>query len=583
MKWSQALIKTLRETPADAKEISHQLMLRTNMIHPVSPGIYSILPLGYRVLENVERVIRDEMNAKGAQEVVMPSVVPKGLWSETGRWNRYGPNMMRVTDRKGAEHGLGPTHEEPVTDIARVYARSHRDLPLILYQITNKFRDEVRPRAGVMRGREFGMKDAYSFDRDEEGMKRSFNAMKDAYERIFTRLGLDFVSITADSGAIGGDRSLEFVAVTYGTGDVEFLSCNSCGYKANVERAEGRTTPSKGNSDLELRVIDTLDMKTVDDLVKGLSKIGHDIPANRMVKTIIYQTSDDRSVAAMAVGDDEINEVKLANALNCAEVSPAGHETVQELTKAPVGYAGPIGLDERVMLFIDKRAYESENVLFGVNQEHKHAIQGNIKRDIKRPYRVADIRTAREGDGCGGCASGTLKMQRGIEIGHVFQLGTVYSDPMNATFDAEDHTSKPFVMGCYGIGTTRLIATIIEQNKDSAGIIWPNEATPYHVVITPIKLSDERIVNAAEKLSSCFKVAVLEVLYDDRKLSPGEKFKDADLIGVPLRVTIGKNFISEGTYELRFRRTEEVAKFDGEERLTRAINVYYGRRNDWIK
>src|SRR3989344_3489261 len=256
MKWSQALIKTLRETPADAKEISHQLMLRTNMIHPVSPGIYSILPLGYGVLENVERVTRDEMTAKGAQEVVMPSVVPKGLWSETGRWNRYGPNMMRVTDRKGAEHGLGPTHEEPVTDIARVYARSHRDLPLILYQITNKFRDEVRPRAGVMRGR-------------------------------------------------------EFVAVTYGTGDVEFLSCNSCGYKANVERAEGRTTPSKGNSDLELRVIDTLDMKTVDDLVKGLSKIGHDIPANRMVKTIIYQTSDDRSVAAMAVGDDEINEVKL--------------------------------------------------------------------------------------------------------------------------------------------------------------------------------------------------------------------------------------------------------------------------------
>lgn len=577
MRWSQTLIKTRKEDPSEASETSHKLMIRANMVHMVSPGVYTHLPLGYRVLRKVEQIIREEMNAAGAQEVFMPALVPRELWDETGRWDLYGPNMMHVKDRKGTEHGLGPTHEEPVTDVARTYLRSHQDLPVILYQIQTKFRDEVRPRAGVLRGREFGMKDAYSFDVDEEGMQRSFDAMNRAYTRIFERMGFDFTAIKADSGAIGGENSVEFISVV-DSGDISFFQCDNCDYRANIEKANSLAelvTPSGSCPPME--VIETPGLKTVEELVEGLPALGHSISADRMIKTILYQTSEEGNpvIAAEVMGDDEINEVKLVNAIGCSEISPAGHALVEFVTDAPVGFAGPINLPEDVRLYIDERAIQAKDVLFGINQEDKHAIHAYPQRDITHPHQFVDIRTARVGDKCYSCKSGTLQINKGIELGHIFELGTAYSEPMHATFTDSDGREKPFVMGCYGIGTTRIVAAVIEQNHDKDGIIWPKELTPYPVIITPTNMADEDITSAAEALYGELISQGFDVIYDDRKISAGAKFKDADLVGVPLRVTIGRAFKSNGKYELRFRKTGDVLELDRTD-IQSAIRDFYG-------
>ena len=567
MRWSKAVIKTLRNTPSEATDPSHQLMLRSSMISQVAPGIYNFLPLGLRVLRNVEGIVREEMDRAGGQEILMPTLIPRQLWEETGRWERYGPNLMHVTDRKGTEYGLGPTHEEPVTDIARTFLRSHRDLGLegvLMYQIQTKVRDELRPRGGVLRGKEFGMKDAYSFDKTAEGSRANFERMREAYNRIFQRIGLNFTAVRADSGAIGGDNSMEFIAFA-DSGDVEVFGCDRCDYKANVEKAAARSVQSSGKdgSDVEtpaMIVIDTPELRTVDDLVSGLPGLGHHIPAANMIKTILYQTSEPGNpvIAAEVLGSDAINEVKLANAVGCAEVSVASHAVVEEITRAPVGYAGPINLPSDVRLYIDPRALEATDVLFGVNVDGKHAIHADPKRDITHPYTAADIRSVQQGDSCANCDDGTLGLQKGIEIGHIFQLGIVYSKPMGATFTDDHGQEEPFVMGCYGIGTTRAVAVAVLQSHDEHGIIWGKEITPYHAVVTITNMDDLNLVSAGELLYQQLSTAGYGVLLDDRGLRAAEKFKDADLVGVPLRVNVGRDFKQSGQLELRDRRTGQV-------------------------
>ncbi|MBA4393508.1 MAG: proline--tRNA ligase [Desulfobacca sp.] len=554
MHYSQLYIPTLKEKPAEAEIISHQLMLRAGFIRKLASGIYSFLPLGVRSLRKMEAIIREEMNKGGAQEVLLPALQPAEIWQESGRWEKYGKELIRLQDRHNHEYCLGPTHEEVITDLIRHEIRSYRQLPVNLYQIQTKFRDEIRPRFGLMRGREFIMKDGYSFDRDEEGAGQTYQKMFEAYRRIFERAGLLFKAVEADSGAIGGSYSHEFMVLAE-SGEDAILACPTCSYAANVERADSldlfQNDPHEEPKDRGRK--DTPGQKTVEEVTRFLS-----IPPQRLVKTLIYQT-EKGPLAVLVRGDQEVNETKLSKVLDCQELSLADALMVQKLTGAPVGFAGAIGL--ALPLWADETLKDLKNFVMGGNEKDSHYVNLNWERDVPLPC-FADLRTALSGEPCPTCRS-ALKSYRGIEVGHVFKLGDKYSRAMKATYLDEQGQEQFMIMGCFGIGVGRTVAASIEQNHDKDGIVWPMALAPFQVIITPVEWNPgTETTQCALEIYEALKQAGIEVLLDDRPERPGIKFKDADLIGIPLRITIGPKGLAEGKVEVRERRTGQVQKVD---------------------
>ncbi|MCK4501964.1 MAG: proline--tRNA ligase [Desulfuromonadales bacterium] len=551
MRYSQYLLPTLKETPADAEVISHQLMMRAGMIRKVAAGIYSYLPFGLRSLRKMEQIIREEMDRAGAIECLMPMANPAELWQESGRWEKYGKELLRFKDRKGADFCMGPTHEEVITDIVRNTVSSYKQLPLNLYQIQTKFRDEIRPRFGLMRGREFIMKDAYSFDIDDSGADTSYAKMYQAYRNIFNRCGLKFRSVEADSGTIGGNFSHEFMVLAE-SGEDAIVSCDSCEYAANVEKAEllygELETPA---ATMELQSVDTPRQKSIAEVATFLELSPH-----QLLKTLIVQTADDEVVAVLLRGDRELNPIKLANLLDTDAVHMAEDKVVKEVTGAPTGFAGPIGL--KIKVIADTEIKGMADFVVGGNGVDLHFTGVNQGRDFT-VSQFADVRQAEAGDPCPRCTSGKFESWRGIEVGHIFKLGTKYSEAMNATVLDAQGKSQPLVMGCYGIGAGRTVAAAIEQNHDENGLILPMPLAPFQVLVTMVNPKDDQVREAAEKLYRQLLDLGLEVLLDDRDERPGIKFKDGDLIGIPLRVTVGARSLKEGNVELKERRSGEVS------------------------
>jgi len=551
MRYSEMFLPTEREIPSDAEVISHQLMLRAGMIRKLSAGIYSYLPLGYRVVRKVEQIIREEMNRAGAQEVSLPMVQPAELWQESGRWEHYGKELQRFRDRHDREYCLGPTHEEVITDLVRHEIKTYRQLPKNLYQIQTKFRDEIRPRFGVMRSREFGMKDAYSFDADEEGAEISYQKMFEAYKRIFARCGLRFRPVEADSGTIGGSFSHEFMVMA-DSGEDGLVFCGTCSYAANLEKAEVHP-PEKGEVSsyerLPLTEVHTPDARTIDEVGAFLQ-----VTPQEIVKTLIFN-ADGNPVAVLIRGDEEVNEIKVKNYLGCQELELAMDDMISDVTGAPRGFAGAIGI--RAKIIADYSLMNMKNVVMGANKEDYHLRNVNEGRDFQISA-FADLKVARETDSCPRCR-GTLQFARGIEVGHVFKLGTKYSKAMGAAYLDKNGKEQNMIMGCYGIGTGRTVAACIEQNNDENGIVWPMPIAPFHVIITPVNVNDKTLTDAADRLYEALTGKGVEVLLDDRDERAGVKFKDADLIGIPIRVTIGPKKIAEKKVEVRLRDTGEVS------------------------
>jgi prolyl-tRNA synthetase len=563
MRYSQYLLPTLKEVPSEAEVPSHQLMLRAGMIRKLASGIYSYLPFGLRSIRKVEAIIREEMNRAGAVEVLLPFVQPAELWQESHRWEEYGSELARFKDRHNRDCCLGPTHEEVITDIARKEIRSYRQMPLNLYQIQTKFRDEIRPRFGVMRAREFIMKDAYSFDADEKGVDESYRKMIEAYTRIFTRCGLKFKAVEAETGLIGGKFSHEFMVLAE-TGEETIVSCTRCSYAANIEKAEFRRqikeegTPDKGTQEPAQKVL-TPEKRTVEEVTQFLN-----ISPRDLVKTLIFE-SDKGCVAALVRGDHEISEKKLKAAWGSENVQLASEEMVEEITRAPKGFAGPIGLSIPILADLDIR--EMVNFVTGANEKDAHFIHVNMAREFQASQFV-DIRKFAPGDLCPLCGKET-RMDKGIEVGHTFKLGTKYSKAMGATFLDDQGREKEIVMGCYGIGVGRTVAAAIEQSYDQNGIIFPMPIAPFQVLILPVNINIGLLKEAAEQLYQTFLENRIEVLYDDREETPGVKFKDADLIGIPLRVTLGEKNLKKGLAEIKKRRTGEILLVKKEEALSK--------------
>lgn len=553
MKLSSMFLHTLKEEPRDAEVISHKLMLRASMIKKLASGIYSYLPYGFKALKKVEAIIRQEMNVAGAQEVLMPAVQPAEIWKESGRWNVYGKELLRFLDRKGGEFALGPTHEEVITSIVRDEVRSYRDLPVNLYQVQAKFRDEIRPRFGVMRSREFIMKDAYSFDMDEPGAEKSYEAMFKAYERIFTRCGLKFKAVEADTGPIGGNYSHEFMVLA-STGEDVILSCSSCGYAANLEKAEIAEPGSlvfRKAPEGKPEKVHTPGVRTVEEVCGFLG-----ITPKDLIKTLIY-TTDKGVVAALVRGDHEVNEAKLRRAVGCETLELADEAAIEKHTKAPRGFAGPVGL--AVKIFADFALLDAGPCVTGANEEDHHIKDVWLSRDAKIDV-IADIRNALDGDRCPRCTEGVLGSIRGIEVGHVFKLGTKYSKAMNASFLDESGDLKPIVMGCYGIGVSRVLAAAVEQFADENGVVFPVPIAPYPVLVLPVSITDEKVMEEALRIYEDLKGRGVDTLLDDRDARPGVKFMDADLIGVPYRITIGARGLKEGIVEVKERSSGNVEK-----------------------
>jgi prolyl-tRNA synthetase len=548
MRISQLLVPTLKEAPAEAQVVSHVLLVRGGYIRKVAAGVYSLLPLGLRVVHKIERILREELDRAGALEVLLPMVHPAELWQESGRWFKYGPELARLKDRKGADFCLSPTAEEAICELVRRDVRSYRQLPLNLYQIQDKFRDEMRPRAGLMRGREFIMKDAYSFHATVEDAHREYKNMYDAYVRIFKRCGLEFRAVEADTGAIGGSMSHEF-QVLADSGEDAIVSCDSCDYAANVEKAElHREAATAVAPTGEVQELHTPGKGAIADVVKFLRE-----PIERFIKTLIY-VADGKPVIALVRGDRDVNELKLKAALGVETLELASDSLVGQVTGAPVGYAGPQGRDVPVLADYEVAAISSG--ITGANKGDYHIRGYNLSRE-NPGARIVDLRTAAAGDRCARCGTGSYRAHRGIEVGHVFFLGTKYSDPMKCSFLDADGKEKSMIMGCYGIGVTRIAAAAIEQNHDADGIIWPMALAPFQVVIVTAGKEPE-LAAAAEKLERELAALGVEVLYDDRDERGGVKFKDADLIGVPLRVTVGKRGLAEGKLEVKGRRDKEA-------------------------
>jgi prolyl-tRNA synthetase len=546
MRASQLFFPTLREVPAEAEITSHRLLLRGGFIRKLSSGVYTYLPLGWRVIAKIEAIIREETEAVGGQELLMPALQPRELWEETARWEE--DNLFRLEDRTGRWHALGITHEEVITDLVRRDVRSYRQLPLNLYQIQDKFRDEPRPRGGIIRAREFLMLDSYTFDRNEEEMDQSYRKMYLAFARSFARCGLDFIVAEAESGAIGGKYNQEF-AVPTPAGEGLFLRCDRCGYAANEERCDigNRGYEPATEAQAPLQPVDTPDYKTVEQ-VTGFLKTSPE----KLVKTLIYQ-ADGRTVAALIRGDRELNEAKLARALGAEKVEMAGPEMIRSLTGAEVGFTGPVGLSG-VLTVADHEVRAMANFVTGANKTDAHFINVNIGRDFSVDE-WADIRVACDGDPCPGC-DGTLRAERGIEVGHIFKLGTKYSKAMNATFLDEDGKDKHLVMGCYGLGVSRMLAAVPEAHHDKDGIIWPISIAPFEVVVLLLNPEDEAQARAAVRVYEELEERGVDVLLDERDERSGVKFKDADLLGVPIQVVAGR-LAAEGKVELRLRRDKQ--------------------------
>jgi prolyl-tRNA synthetase len=557
------MLPTLKEDPAEAEVISHKLMYRAGMIRKLAAGIYSYLPLGLRVMQNVERIIREEMNRAGAQEVFLPCVQPAELWIETHRWEEYGKDLLRFKDRHDRDCCFGPTHEEVITDIARREIRSYRQMPLNLYQIQTKFRDEIRPRFGLMRGREFIMKDAYSFDTDEAGLERSYQKMYEAYEEIFKRCGLTFAVVEAETGLIGGSASHEFMVLAE-TGEEIIVSCQSCDYAANVQKAEAKRTRVRARDSKKtlkpLKKVETPDMKTVEAVTQFLTVRPQDL-----VKTLLFET-DQGVIAALIRGDHEINESKLQKLLGCREVKLASDDAVLGATGAPKGFAGPVGLSVKVIA--DYSVEPMVDFVTGANEQDAHYINVNLGRDVKVDQ-FSDLRMIKEGDQCPRCGK-SLSFSRGIEVGHIFKLGTKYSKTLKATYLDENGREREIVMGCYGIGVGRTAAAAIEQYHDGDGIIWPMPIAPFQVIIVPVNNKNEPLMGTAEGIYRLLTDNGVEVLLDDRDSTPGVKFKDADLIGVPLRVTLGEENLKRGLIEIRRRKNGETIGI-GKDKATKTV------------
>lgn len=553
MKMSNMLVLTLREVPAEAEIASHKLMLRAGMMRKMASGIYNYMPLGLKALKNVENIIREEMDKAGAQEFLASAILPAELWQESGRWDVYGDEMFRLKDRNNRDFCLGPTHEEVFTDIARNEIKSYKQLPVNLYQIQTKYRDERRPRFGVMRSREFVMKDAYSFDKDQAGLDKSFDNMHDTYVRIFNRCGLDAKCVAADSGAIGGSNSAEFMVKSeVGEDDVVFCSC--CNYAANIEKAP--STPEKAEKEelKEVKKVETPNVKTIEDLVKFFNTT-----EKKFAKTLIFNV-DEKIVAVMVRGDREVNEVKVTNALGGAiNFEMASPEEVFNATSAKIGFAGPIGIkvDE---LLVDEEVTMMYNFIVGANETGFHLENVNYGRDFEG--KVGDFRNVTAGEKCPECG-GEVTISRGTEVGHIFKLGTKYSKAMKANFIDENGKEQPFLMGCYGIGVTRTLASIIEQHNDENGIIWPLAVAPYHVSVVPVNIKDAEQMKIAEEIYNKLQEMGVEVLLDDRNERAGVKFKDSEIMGIPMRITVGKK-INEGEVEFKLRAggDNEVIKIE---------------------
>jgi prolyl-tRNA synthetase len=545
MRFSQMLIPTMKETPAEAEAVSHRLLLRAGMIRKLAAGIYNYLPLGLRVLRKVERIVREEMDRAGAQEVLMPAVQPAELWHESSRWQIYGKELLRFQDRHGRDCCFGPTHEEVITDMVRKEVHSYRQLPLNLYQIQVKFRDEIRPRFGLIRGREFIMKDAYSFDADEAGAEACYRRMYEAYSRIFSRCGLGFKVVEADSGPIGGSFSHEFMVLA-DTGEDLVASCSRCDYAANLEKAEvvlPETAPGPAVGEAPEPVA-TPNVRTVEEVAAFLGVSPADI-----VKTLIYET-DNGPVAVLIRGDHEVNEVKVKNLLGVTDLILAGLVRVQELTGAEVGFAGPVGLN--LPIYADQAVARMADMVTGANRDNHHLRHVHPERDLALTE-VADLRSITPEDACPRCG-GALTLLRGIEVGHIFKLGLKYSRALKATFLDREGTDQYLYMGCYGIGVSRIMAAAIEQGHDDNGIIFPMALAPFQVGLIPISLTDAAVAETATRLHDDLEAAGVEVLLDDRDERPGVKFKDCDLLGLPLRVVVGAKALAQGKAEVRPRR-----------------------------
>jgi len=549
MRVSKLYAPTLREVPAEAEIPSHKLMLRAGYMRKAAGGIYTYLPLAWRVLHKIENIVREEMDAIGSQEILMPVVQPAEIWQESGRWDVYGAEMWRVKDRHSREFCLGPTHEEMVTTLIRADVRSYRQLPLCVYQIQDKFRDERRPRFGLMRSREFIMKDAYSFDVDEAGLNVSYKAMYDAYTRIFTRCGLKFRPVEADSGAIGGSGSHEFMVLA-DSGEAEIVYCDKCNYAANTEKAELHVIETAPEAALEKQIVATPDCKTIADVCAYLK-----LPVEKSVKAVAYK-SEKGLILCFVRGDHEVNEVKVVNTCHVLGVEMAD-EAMLTAAGTVGGYMGPVGMDpNKTMVVVDQSVMKMHNFCCGANKEGFHYLNVNPGRDFT-PTFVADIRLIQEGDACPHCG-GKVSKARGIEVGQVFKLFTKYSEALKATYLDESGKPKPMQMGCYGVGVSRTMAAAVEQYNDENGIIWPAAIAPYHVLVVPVNNKDQESLHKAEEIYTQLQKAGVEVIIDDRNERPGVKFKDADLIGYPIRIVVGPKTISTGSLEVKIRKTGEV-------------------------
>ena len=551
MRWSQWYIPTLKEAPGDAEVISHKLLVRAGMIRKLTSGIYTWLPLGLRTLNKVAAIVREEMNRAGAQEILMPTVQPGDLWKESGRWEHYGKELLRFKDRHERDYCLGPTHEEVVTDLLRGEVRSYRQLPMNLYQIQSKFRDEIRPRFGLMRGREFMMKDAYSFDRDDAGADVSYKNMFEAYKRIFRRMGLRFRPVEADSGSIGGNFSHEFMVLAE-TGEDTIAYCTACDWSANVERApvSAPAAQSAGAGAVcpAMETADTPGKHTIEEICAFLQ-----VPAERVIKTLLYVV-DGQPVAALVRGDRELNEIKLKNLLDAEEVVMASPEQVTAWTGAPVGFAGPVGFAAG-RIVADHELMAGTDWIVGANKADAHLLHVDLKRDVPE-FSYADLRMITETDVCPHCGK-PVGLAKGIEVGHVFKLGTKYSKALNAIYLDENGKEQTIIMGCYGIGVSRVVAACIEQNNDRDGIVFPPPLAPFDLELINLDPKNADVSAKADELYAQLSDLGLDVMLDDREERPGVKFKDADLIGLPMQIVLGGKGLARGIVEVKNRKTGE--------------------------
>lgn len=571
MKLSKMHLKTLREVPNEAEIPSHILLLRAGMIRKLVSGVYGFMPLGWRSVRKIEDIVRSEMDAAGGQEIHMSAVQPAELWKESGRWYAYGPELWRLKDRNDRDFCLGPTHEEIFTDIVRNDISSYRQLPVNLYQIQTKYRDEARPRFGLMRSREFIMKDAYSFDRDFEGLDKSYQDMYEAYEKIFTRCGLTFRPVEADTGAIGGSNSHEFTALSE-VGESEIAYCEKCDMAATVERAECvDDKPDSDVQELPMEEVNTPGTKTIEEVAAYLG-----LDKKQTIKALLFvkydnEGNEDGYVAAFVRGDRELNMTKLVNALDIPEhaIEFADEEKMSAVTGCVGGFTGPVGLHDCTVV-VDSELTGFKNMCAGACREDYHMINVNYGRDYTGDI-VTDIKVLAEGDACPVCGA-PVKHARGIEVGQVFKLGTKYSEAMGAVYKDENMHDHPIVMGCYGIGVTRTLAAVVEQHHDENGIIWPMSVAPYHVIITVMKPDDAVQAETADKIYEALLDSGAEVLMDDRKERPGVKFKDADLLGIPIRITVGRG-AAEGKVEYKLRREADKTEMTVEESISKALEI----------